>query len=334
MSIVINQNRRGFTLVELLVVIAIIGILMAITLPAIQSARESGRRTQCKNNLRNLIQAATSHLNAQSFFPSGGWGYYWSADPDRGYGMTQPGSWLYSILPYLEEQELHDRGKGLPDTQRKAMASQRVETPVAVFNCPSRSRPTQLPYNIASRYEFRNVSPRPSVFAHSDYSGCGGDVFISNAGPGNDLNTTLKRTNPTFANSIGPGINSSGVMAAGSEWKASHIRDGLSKTYFAGERYLYFADYATGSGSDDSGWTTGFDHDTIRWTETAPNFDNTLDSGATDKTQNFGSAHIGGFHMAFCDGSVNSIPYEIDPLVHKQLGNRKDGLPADLTGIQ
>lgn len=328
------KNRwSGFTLVELLVVIAIIGILMAMTLPAIQSARESSRRTQCKNNLRQIIQAANSHLNAQTFYPSGGWGYGWSSDPDRNYGMTQPGSWLYSILPYIEEQTLHDLGKGLPDTQRKAMGTQRVETPVAAFKCPTRNRPEQIPYTIPSRYEFRNVSPRPSVFAHSDYAGCGGDVYGISTGPGNEINTTLKKTNPAFASKFGTGFDSTGVMSVASEWKASHVRDGLSKTYFAGERYLYFSDFVSGSPSDDSGWTTGYDHDTIRWTDTAPNFDS--DAIAVGiANPNFGSSHLATFNMALCDGAVLSIPYDIDLSIHKQLGNRKDGLPDDLSAFQ
>src|SRR5689334_9922519 len=82
---------RAFTLVELLVVIAIIGILMAMTLPAIQSAREAGRKTQCRNNVRNISLGCTSHLEANKYFPTGGWGWGWAGDPDRGFGMRQPG---------------------------------------------------------------------------------------------------------------------------------------------------------------------------------------------------------------------------------------------------
>jgi prepilin-type N-terminal cleavage/methylation domain-containing protein len=136
-------KRLGFTLVELLVVIAIIGILMAMTLPAIQSARESSRRTQCKNNLRNLAHAASSHLTANGFFPSGGWEYIWASDPDRGFGMGQPRGWLYSILPYIEESNLHQRGQGLPNAQKRAIGARRVATPIPAFNCPTRRRPEQ-----------------------------------------------------------------------------------------------------------------------------------------------------------------------------------------------
>lgn len=331
MKTTIKIRRLGFTLVELLVVIAIIGILMAMTLPAIQSARESGRRTQCKNNLRNLTQAANSHLAANSFFPSGGWGYQWASDPDRGFGMGQPGGWLYSILPYIEEVNLHQRGKGLPDAEKRAIGAERVATPIAGFNCPTRRRPDKIPYGIASNYAYVNIA-RPTYFATSDYAGNAGDTNRqSYRGPGvGHLNQ--KPGTAAFLSGF-QGLTDNGIMTVASQWKAAHVLDGLSKTYFAGERYLYFGTYDTGkSGDDDSGWDNGFDHDSLRWTQVPPYFDNDL--GSTAANPNFGSAHIGSFNMSLCDGSVVSIAYEIDPQVHRQLGNRKDGLPTDLSALQ
>src|SRR6478736_2966650 len=133
----------GFTLVELLVVIAIIGILVALLLPAIQAARESGRRAQCQNHLKQIGLAMHNHISSLSVFPTGGDGY----NPDiRNYltgtdvnnpanstgvpnGPNQQGlGWGYQLLPYLEEDAL----KGITTMGRLASAK------VALYFCPSR----------------------------------------------------------------------------------------------------------------------------------------------------------------------------------------------------
>src|SRR5262245_12354666 len=108
-----SKNPSGFTLVELLVVIAIIGILVALLLPAVQAAREAARRTQCKDHVKNIALGCLLHVDSHGYLPSGGWGRKWSADPNRGFGANQPGSWAYNILPYIEESSTHDLGNGL-----------------------------------------------------------------------------------------------------------------------------------------------------------------------------------------------------------------------------
>ncbi|MEI6367630.1 MAG: DUF1559 domain-containing protein, partial [Planctomycetota bacterium] len=83
-------HRRGFTLVELLVVIAIIGTLIALLLPAIQAARESGRRASCANNIKQLALGVESHKTSLGHFPTGGWDQNWLGDKDRGADWRQP----------------------------------------------------------------------------------------------------------------------------------------------------------------------------------------------------------------------------------------------------
>lgn len=102
-----NRTQRtqwiGFTLVELLVVIAIIGILVALLLPAVQAARESARRTQCQNNMKQLVTAMHVYHDAYNHFPPGHTG--WGLTPQTEYQH----SWMTLILPFVEEQALYDQ---------------------------------------------------------------------------------------------------------------------------------------------------------------------------------------------------------------------------------
>ena len=73
-----------------------------------QAAREAARGMQCRNNLKQLALASLNHEAANGFLPAGGWGYYWSGDPHYGNDWRQPGGCIYNLLPYIEQQALHD----------------------------------------------------------------------------------------------------------------------------------------------------------------------------------------------------------------------------------
>jgi prepilin-type N-terminal cleavage/methylation domain-containing protein len=322
--------HAGFTLVELLVVIAIIGILMALTLPAVQSARESVRKTQCRNNVKNLAQASNNHLEAQKYYPSGGWGWGWAGDPDRGFGMKQCGGWMYSILPYIEETALHARGRGESVAAKRTAGQQRAATPILAYICPTRRRPDTFPYTHTEPYI--NID-RPATIARSDYAANGGDDgFVINGSKGPAAAPSLSPSN-TFVDSFTVNRDSSGIVSVISQWNPGHVKDGLSKTYLIGERFVNAATYEIGSDQDDDqGWDVGYDWDTVRWTNVAPSFDG--ETAIVGRNNNFGSIHLGACHISMCDGSVKSVSYDIDKDVHRQAGNRKDGGPTAMTGIE
>ncbi|HMO85863.1 MAG TPA: DUF1559 domain-containing protein, partial [Lacipirellulaceae bacterium] len=171
---------------ELLVVIAIIGILISLLLPAVQAARESARRAQCANNLKQIALASLHHVESQGYFPAGGWGVQWTGDADRGFGREQPGCWSYSILPYLEQQAIFDMGKdGQPDAitnSQRDGAYQRDQVPLSGFVCPSRRKARVYPFRyLWGPYGFcyhngRNNPPSAIVL---DYAGNAGDNTIS-----------------------------------------------------------------------------------------------------------------------------------------------------------
>src|SRR5437879_8985071 len=100
-----GSRRAGFTLIELLVIIAIIAVLIGLLLPAVQRVREAANRIHCANNLKQLGLAAHNHHDSLGFLPSGGWGWCWTGVPDR-VGHRQPGGWTYSLLPYVEQDNL------------------------------------------------------------------------------------------------------------------------------------------------------------------------------------------------------------------------------------
>ena len=342
-----RRDRAAFTLVELLVVIAIIATLIGLLLPAVQSARESARKTACRNQLRQMALGCVNHLDARRTLPSGGWGSPFTAEPDRGSGPDQPGSWYYNILPFIEQQTLADLGKGLnPNASGYRTASQQLHaTPIPLFHCPSR-RPAQLyPHAWGTMRVQTWVSSMPAV-AKGDYAANSGDSLThAGVGFGSDqyaLPTSYARAANfawTDTNSPGTRYYQTGVMHYRSKIGIKDISDGTTKTYLIGEKFLSPAGYTqllpggAGRFGDNQGVWAGFEWDNHRvaWNPASSlrreDFQPRQDVAGVDNPGYlaFGSAHPGGLNMAMCDGSVQNVAYEIDPLVHRFLANRLDG---------
>ena len=325
-------RRNGFTLVELLVVIAIIGILIALLLPAVQSAREAARRLQCSNHLKQMGLAALNHEAAQGYYPSGGWGWYWGGDPDCGFGPLQPGGWIYNLLPFLEQQSLHDTGSGLPQPQKETSAVEVFSTPLPQFNCPSRRRAKT--YDCAGSFCVYNCDNIVHKAAKTDYAANLGDSSLgSAAGPPEGTHPQEDREDiDNWPGWLSWQKTRTGVCYMRSQVTVSDIKDGTSKTYLFGEKYVCPDDYETANTTGDNrGMYQGDDYDNSRWTtldsagETIPR----QDTPGVDSLYCFGSAHTGVFNMVFCDGSVRSIAYKIDRKTHANFGNRKDGMDID-----
>jgi prepilin-type N-terminal cleavage/methylation domain-containing protein/prepilin-type processing-associated H-X9-DG protein len=337
-------RKTAFTLVELLVVITIIAILIALLLPAVQAAREAARKMSCGNNLKQISFAALQHEEKNKFFPSGGWGYFWIGDPDRGFGKEQPGGWAFSILPYMEQEELFYRGQdGDPNhstATQTAGAAKCIQTPVAALVCPSRRTPVLFPISssiFGGSKQFYGADS-VSMVSRSDYAACAGDQSSNqyDAGPETLDAAALLTKNNTWPKLGSKDNPATGISYLRSEVIMAWITDGTSNTYMLGEKYLNPDSYYNGDDySDDECAFIGYDDDMYRVTycDNAQDYSHTpmQDTPGIVSTSRFGSAHAISCNMSFCDGSVRAIDYTIDPVTNRYLGNREDGIPVDST---
>lgn len=360
-----SSQLRGFTLVELLVVIAIIGILVALLLPAVQAAREAARRTQCRNNLKQISLACLLHESENKTFPYGGWGWFWMGDPDQGVGPQQPGGWIYSTLPYLEDQAVYEVGTGLSWSEKKAALALQMEHVVPVFNCPSRRdgygqpaySPNGRPCDGGKKPE---NSELPETVAKTDYAMNGGQVpevpvTVPHGSPDRScldaegsLTGEIAYPNCSWhANLTEVDATFHGISTWRTGARPQQVTDGASKTALVGEKFLEprfysgecnssSANPSEGNEGDNSSMYLGYDFDSVRWggwdktgkaVQPVQDTDDSPRDGDNKPNGHyrFGSAHGSGFHMSFCDGHVEMIAYNVDEKIFKGLLLRDDG---------
>ena len=327
-----KRKQAGFTLIELLVVIAIIGILLALTLPAVQMVREAARRTSCKNNMRQLGLALHNYESARKQFPPG---YAYSLGSDyasqTGYpvssGLTDANylghGWGAFILPFVEQQNLSN----LVDDQLPVFdpANQVArETEVTVFLCPSD------PFsqgNFVVRDETSNPVEQYAAASYCANWGPASGVLETPGNTGDDINldaTPDQSTGPFYRNS---------------KTRFRDITDGTSSTLAIGERHngpivdsagnpigvaphsnfenAWFAAVRDiDSPDDDHGHMVLFD------TEFPPNNPPISGVGAD---RGVAAPHSGLAQFVFMDGSVHTISETIDSIVYRSLSSIRGG---------
>ncbi len=292
-------RRGGFTLIELLVVIAIIGVLIAMLLPAVQSAREVARRAQCANHLKQLSLAFHSHHGAHGFFPSaGGPDWTWHMTYINGQPAIAPnqhGGWGFQILPYIEAEHVWQGGGAASDIDRSIYA---ISTPNSLFFCPSRRSPEVV---VANDWYRHPNSGKTYGHAKTDYAAGSHDT----------------------SSSFGDGIGAVTRMQA---TRIADFHDGTTKTLLLGEKRINLTMLGKMQANDNEGYTCGWNHDVMRYTtrEPRPDFHGKAD-GSELRGDRFGASHPMGLNISLADGSVRPISYSIDLEVFKRLGHRADG---------
>ncbi|WP_197527633.1 DUF1559 family PulG-like putative transporter [Posidoniimonas polymericola] len=326
-------------------VIAIIGILVALLLPAVQAAREAARRTKCVNNLKNITLGMLNHESTYGNLPSSGWAGNWTGDPDRGAGATQPGSWLYSILPFIEETPIYEMGSGLTGAARFAKLAERDATPIDVLNCPSRREGG--PYAASNTAKSGDGTGGVGQYvqrvgARADYAVSVGDETQYDGNCIGLCPSDYKKTSYDPKDFPPKAAKFTGISYCGAAVKLRQITDGLSKTIALGERWVPEEIYADGENwvADDWGMYAGFQDDMAKSTyyngrnpTHRPRGDfESLEAVQTelgtfgDRTREFfGGPHTGGCMFSMCDGSVSLLNYDVDVETFRQMGARADG---------
>lgn len=338
------RNHKAFTLVELLVVIAIIGILVALLLPAVQQARGAARRVQCINQLRQIGLACHNFESANRAFPTAGGAveqFLDGAEQERASFGFEGASWMYQILPYIEENSLFELRRGDGGQNVGFVDTGLSEASVTGFNCPSRD----------SRFGTIGTD----IYALGDYAG----VMASwNDENWDGFQWRTAAPIETEEDAVWTGILVKGGQVDTSQnppkvWKFNKVRfrsikDGSSKTILVTEKAVEANFYTVNSASpwpfwEVYGYYTGADWPHMRMfgaltqgaaspnDEVPVREDSEIRSRSgrngliPDEEFGFGSAHSGVIVSVFGDASAHVLSKSADLLLLDQLGKRADG---------
>ena len=300
-------SSRGFTLIELLVVIAIIAVLVSLLLPAVQQAREAARRSQCRNNLKQIGLALHNYHDSNNVFPMGLSDSVWGATEITGDGWA----WGAAILPYLDQGALYNQFNFNVNPYNTAGNQALVATPLTVFNCPSDTKPDVVSNNPGSA----GTGKGTAAVATASYQG--------SAGPFDGTPCVQSGTVPV------PDARDIGLFRVNTSLNFRHITDGTSNVFAAGEvhwipdgtdvtgtaagsdRQFIYGHVTTSGGPScsNNGVNNNGAHLHIRWARGKLN-------GPFLSTANlersFHSNHAGGAHFLMGDGSVRFVSDTID----------------------
>jgi prepilin-type N-terminal cleavage/methylation domain-containing protein len=314
---------RGFTLVELLVVIAIIGILVALLLPAIQAAREAARRAQCQNNLKQIALGLHEYHTAHGELPQATY-YNETGHPRVG------GLWTILIMPYIEEQNLHDRfNLKVADPMIAPVNRLLIRTHISTFICPS-DPAAQQPIMTGRSISHPGINPDEAL-------GLWYPVSMGPTSTDTCVFCPFPKNSPTAPDSYccqgwnygtrNPENNSVGMFGrfpAG--FKFSQVTDGLSSTFMVGETLPEQCVYNTAFAPNFPLAGTAIPLNVLN--------ESRLAYGEHVRACGFKSRHPGGAQFAMGDASVQFITEEINYRLYNELGTREGGEVASLAGIQ
>lgn len=303
-----ETDRRGFTIVELLVVIAVISLLIALLVPAVQQSREASRRTECKNNLKQIGIAIHGFHGAREFLP-----------PSRNYDHYM--TWAFLVLPYMEQFNLFESWD--PGLKYYYQTDEARLTHVPMYMCPSRRSGPHFSTQHDDIFSPFETSPHvPGVLSDYACSAGYGPPGVWNWIHSNGAMIMGKATTDPPTVPDGSFAPPGAVLKT---WKGRtrirNLTDGTSNTILVGEKHVRPSRY--GIAQEDGSIYNG-DHPGSFSRCGGPGYP--IARTPTDRfNNNFGSAHTGICNFLFGDGSVTSISVGVSTDILGRLTARNDG---------